>query len=45
MKWLEKFGEKKGKKLKWCCIHQLYNWLDRVDRRLVEMSYCFKFEL
>ena len=23
----------------------LYNWLDRVERRLVEMGYCFKFEL
>ena len=23
----------------------LYNRLDRVERRLVEMGYCFKFEL
>ena len=41
MKWLEKFGEKKGEKIEVV----LYNWLDRVERRLVEMGYCFKFEL
>ena len=42
MKWLEKFWGKEGEKI---IEVVLYNWLNRVERRLVEMGYCFKFEL